>query len=472
MRAIEKARAWSNTLPTRKEQGPLAPPLFVPYGSSSYYGRGYRWEQVRHYQQWQYVAINAWMAEIAGGEPPKLGWVNPKQEKSKRYMTKALGGPKEHEEFEPFPSDNPLQRLFNNPNKPYVAYDLFAYHTLFLALTGVSYWWCIRDGLGIPRELWVLPSHWVQLITDMGDGKYYYLVQSPWGPQQVIPFDDVVVFQKHSPWTIYEGFGISLAIREWVDTYENNMRARLAQYINGAIPAFAISLADGQLDPDDATLERYYQKYYARFQGANNTGKPIITGPGVEVKALGISPVDMGYDRTEDQIRDMILAAYGVPGAIVGLTKEMTYGSVKATQDAFRDYSVNPMLTYMGQVITEKILRATPGYENALCFWENRAKGDPDFLLRQEDQDLRTGVKAVNEVRTARGLEAYPHGGDNPMINGVLLPWQKPEASLTEETQQMEMAFQRSMSTSCGTAGGYLVPPALPYRNGRNGVHK
>src|SRR6185436_12845638 len=54
-------------------------------------------------------------------------------------------------------------------------------------------------------------------------------------------------------------------------------------------------------------------------QGEDKTGQPVITGPGVKINQMGITPVDMGYKDMEDQSRDMILAAFRVPKGVLGL---------------------------------------------------------------------------------------------------------------------------------------------------------
>ncbi len=261
-------------------------------------------------------------------------------------------------------------------------------------------------------------------------------------------------FYEHSPLNPhYEGYGVSQAISEWLDCYESLIRMRLAVFKNGAVPAFHVQLGEAYMDPDEQFLSRFYGKWFSKFQGEDNSGKPLITGADVEVKSIeGHRPADAlaASNQSEEQIRDQTLAALGVPKAIVGLTDDMTYGSVEASKDAFREFSCNAELTYTGQVITHKVIRPTPNCANGILFWEDRLAGDPDYRLREQDQDLKTGVKSVNEVRGERGYEPWPFGGDNPMVNDEEKPWLKRE-------KEPETPPAKIMGEGAGSVGGYLA---------------
>ena len=451
----------------------------VPFGGTSFFGQAYRMEEVSHLKYWVGVAIRCWQKEVSGGEAPKLGVLTPKVEEERKTIAKckslgwgeratrlelhkkacqqreirrrsysprnkALGGPKEHEEFTAWEYNHPLVELFQVPNNLDCASDLWGFSVLFYLLTGELYWWVMRNEYGVPVEIWVIPSHWIVRIACAGDGTpQEYLVQSPWGAMQRIPYDDVLPFHDLSPLNRYEGMSIGQMISEWIDAYETMLRSRLAQNLNGGIPAFHVSLSDEYVDPDEAMLNRYYAKWFARFQGPDNAGKPVITGPGVDVKALGISPVDMGYKDFEDQFRDMILAAYGVPKTIIGITESMTYGSVLASQQQFCQTSVNPFLGTMGQRITHGLIRRTPHCDQGVCFWDDRVLNDPEADRAEEAALFSQGAISPDEIRNRHGMEPWPFGGDDPWMNQVQMPWatggkKDDEADLSESLGRAE----------------------------------
>lgn len=408
---------------------------------------------------WAGIAVRCWEREVAGGEAPKLGDLSPKEtaekkilakckslnydgrttrlelhkhlshqkeirRRSYRPLNKALGGPQEHEEFTAWEYDHPIVDLFRVPNNLDCSSDLWGYSVLFYLLTGELHWWVIRNEYRVPVEVWVIPSHWIvrKAVTD-GEGRpVSMLVQNPWGQMQAIPYDDVLSFYDLSPLNRYEGWSVNHMVAEWIDAYETMLRSRLAQNVNGGIPAFHVSLSDEYVDPDEAMLNRYYAKWFARFQGPDNAGKPLITGPGVEVKALSISPVDMDYVNTENQFRDMILGAYGVPKGVVGLEPSSDV-SAYAPQRQFLRFAVNPFLGKLGQRITHGLIRRTPNCGQGVCFWDDRVIDDPEAIRAEEKHLWETGAIAPDEIRNRHGMEPWPFGGDDPWMNGVELPW-------------------------------------------------
>lgn len=413
---------------------------------------------------------------MAGGEAPKFGNILPKEDGEQKVLmkcksfgwdrqkteleirkhaafqskarrrgynpfNKALGGPREHEEFEAWDDDNPIVKLFHRGNVLHIGYDIWAYSTLFWLLTGELYWWVMRNEYGVPVEIWVIPTHWMRLVTGRDGLPEAYAIQSPWGTLQYAPYDDVLPFYDHSPLSYYEGWGVTLMIAEWIDAYETMLRSRLAQNLNGGIPAFHVALSDEYVDPDEAMLNRYYSKWFSRFQGPENAGKPLITGPGVEVKALSISPVDMDYVATENQFRDMILSALGVPKGVVGL-EPPSDTSAYAPQRAFLRFAVQPWLGMLSQRITHGLIRRTPNCDRGVCYWDDRVLDDPEQVSRERQGMFDRGMLTPNEGRTAEGYEPFPHGGDDPVLNQQIVPWGTGQQS--QDNQDLEQSMDRA----------------------------
>ena len=60
--------------------------------------------------------------------------------------------------------DHKLTQLFESPNDYHTSGDLWYMTTLFLDLMGESYWYMPANSLGIPGQLWVIPSQYLSLI--------------------------------------------------------------------------------------------------------------------------------------------------------------------------------------------------------------------------------------------------------------------------------------------------------------------
>jgi hypothetical protein len=359
-----------------------------------------------------------------------------------------LAGPSEHEEFEAWERDHPLVELFSVPNLLDCKYDLWAYTTLFYCLCGWSNWWVMRNEHGVPVEVWPIPTHWMRLVTGRDGMPEAYAIQSPWGTLQYAPYDDVLSFYDHSPLDRYEGYSVPLMIGDWLDAYDAMIQSQTAQNYNGAIPAFHVELSDEYVDPDEAMLNRLYAKWFARFQGPTKAGQPLITGPGVKINPLGLTPVQMGYHELDDQFRDKMLAALCVPKAMVGI--ESLQESQYAAHIQFFEIAVNPFLTMLGQRITHGMVRRTPHLEDGICFWDTRVPDNAEG--RRADIQLRAANRAMspNMIMTEYGEEPWPYGGDNPIdpTTGQELPWAT--GGQPKEHAELEASFRRA-------AGGNLA---------------
>jgi hypothetical protein len=436
-----------------------------PYGGGAYFGQAYRWEQILHYKYWIFVGIQAWIKQIAGASFPNIGKIKKKDASSKKAIKKALGGPRDHQEFEPYDDEHPLVRLFHNPNAPDVSYDLWAYHILFKKLTGSAHWWVIKNGFGVPVEIWVIPTHWMRLHTDRDGMPMGYTVQPPWASIQWVPYEDVVSFYEHSPLNRYEGHAVTQAIAEWIDVYESTMRTWLATFKNGAAPAFHVELDESYGDPDEAFLSRLYAKWFQRFQGEDRSNLPFITGPGMKVTPFGIKPTEVGYETSEARIRDNTLCALTVPKVIVGLQDSMTYGALVAALNSFFTLAINPELLYTGQICSEKIIK--PCDPEGAMFWDEQKIIDPSDMREDLRMQVEKGIRSPNDARTVLGIPPYPNGGNNPLIAGVEMPWaEDAEADKDLETAMREQLGEAPESDEeavpPGEEGAEVSPSSAP----------
>ena len=73
----------------------------------------------------------------------------------------------------------------------------------------------------------------------------------------------------------------------------------------------------------DEQLRQVEAKFMARYAGETRANKPLFLPPGVKMQKLQITPAEMDYTASSEQIRDMILAAFGVPATIAGINKNM-----------------------------------------------------------------------------------------------------------------------------------------------------
>jgi HK97 family phage portal protein len=387
---------------------------FAPNGM----GTGSGWTSDRHaeglmYRGWVYIAVRALAQEIAQRAPVSAlldRGAGDEPEPAKRasgWWTKALNSDvaRGTDEVKPLPWNHPLPRLLSNPNGPDTSFEFWYEHEMFMGINGLAYWWVIRNGFGVPVELWILPPAWVTPRWGTTPSWVSHYEVRPYGAARpfVIAADDVIAFKAKHPWEKRDGYSPLVAGNLWVDSSNSIDRTRLAAFKNGSAPSIAVELGEKYGDPTQQAIDRIYEKYFARISGEMNAGRPVITPPGAKVHQLtGVSPQEMGYNESGNTIRDMVLSLFGVPYTIAMIVGGATFENNQESRVAFHQNTINPKLRWYGQVITEKL--AKPNFDDsAVVFWEDATPVDAAQRNADMQADFAMGAITPDEVRQERG---------------------------------------------------------------------
>lgn len=400
-----------------------------------------RIEQSRHFKHWIYIAINR-IADKIACQFPNIGNLITTYAPNRNLSTqsniekyksiirscnsrKALTPLGDHQDLEHVKADHPLPTLLHDPNDTDTSYDLWYETILFLLLEGSAYWWMPRNSLGLPTAIWVLPSHWVwpnmgkeRLIDSYDlrptDGNYL---------RKTIPFDEILHFRKKNPISKIDGFTAMTAGAQWLDIQEAIDRSRWHTFKNGAFPSCALEFDPAFKDPTTEELDRIEAKFLARYQGEIRTGRPLLLPPGVKFHKLSITPREFDYCKSAEQIRDEVLALFGVPHVIAGISKNHTKGSLAEAKNTFYETTINPLCRFLGQTITERLAKLYD--KNLRVWWDDMSTEDPQLVEERLLDGVKFGLIAANEWRAFHGWDKFEYGGDNPVIIpiGVGLPW-------------------------------------------------
>lgn len=429
-------------------------PHHVPYASG---WTANRVEQARSFRHWVYVAVHRIASEVAAKTPnvsTLKGAAEADESPGERYLRslvrrqKALTPLLSHQGLKPVRDGHPLVRLFNDPNEPDVSFDLWYETVLFLLLTGTFYWWVPRHPTtGLPEAIWVLPSHWVWPVWGKDGALEYWELRPTEGGyyRKEFPADEVIVGRWKNPVSKIDGQSPAQAVSDWVDTQDAVNRATNHAYKNGITPTVAIQFDGSINDPTSEQLRRIEQKFLGRLQGVENSNRPLFLPPGVKVVPLSLLPNQMVFGDTAERTRDNILAAYAVPALVAGVMKGMTYGSILAAQTGFYAFAVNPLLRFLGQLLTEKLARA---YDPRLrVWWEDFTPIDP----QQRNADIKTmgmfGAISPNEIRIQNGFEPWADPAyDDPLIPANMVTegsggpggWDDPDARNNPEAVDLD----------------------------------
>lgn len=409
-------------------------------------------EQVRKFRLWKFVAIRC-IAEEWARQQASVGFRRSpgSVDKSMRHKMlstalrkKSFASLQAHEEIELADSDYALAQLLRNPNQPDTSYSFFYRLAQFLELTGRNYWWKVRNRLGDCMELWTLFPQWVTPVPGSQRLVDKYIIRPQGiGYNAVKPFeldaDDVVPFLYPSPLTMIGGHSPTQAGAEWTDEGEAMDASKWFMFQNAHRPDMVINTDHevfGKNPFTQSQLAGFYSQLEGRLKGTENAHRPIVFNPGMKAEPWKKTPQEMDFVNSGDQNRTWQMAVHKVSSTIAGISEDENYASACVHVANFIQRTMGPKYAMVGQIVTENL--AAEFDPNAIVFWQDNPPTDPDQLNKDLDLDMRTGIRAPNEARQVRGLEPYPHGGDNPMINGIEFPWVTEDVQMPQNWTQAD----------------------------------
>jgi hypothetical protein len=307
-------------------------------------------------------------------------------------------------------SDHISNVILTSPNPVFSLQAILGLTAWWLNLTGQAYYQIVHDGAGIPRELWPMPPNRVHPIPSDVDVIGGYVVSGSSGEEVFLETREVVRVWRPDPLDIYQSLG-SLSPQA---TEYNAERFRITHveqtYKNDATPRIVLEGDREEQLPTPSEHKAFGVKWreaYHRRKGQQQ-GVPAILPPGFKARELGQTAdgsmtVEMG-----NQLRDQMLSAMGVPGSIVGLVQDVNRAAAETNQYTFDKHGVMPKTKLVAAALTHQL---APQFDpNILYKFEEFLSPDKEFLLKQEEMDLRQKVRVINEIRVRRKLEPVDHG--------------------------------------------------------------
>ncbi len=364
------------------------------------------------------------------------GWKNATSvAKTKFCLYKKSYNNNEEEEKLTKIKQHPLMDLLNNVNPHSNKFELFTLTQLFQELTGNSYWWIPRGVLGIPESIWNIPSHWMRIVPSKTRFIEGYIMQTPGSPQ-IIPFDEeeIIHFKFPSPFNIHYGSGPLHASRFGIDLNEQIKTWGINFFLNNAQPS-GVLMTENSLSKDQ--YERLRDRWNQKYRGSKNAGKVAILESGLKYEQTGSTVKEAQFGEMSREIRDEILAIFGVPASKLGLVEDVNRANAEANDYTYQKETILPRLTLIEEKINEKL---SPIYDERLVFqFENTLPEDKEFRLREKQINIQSGFSTIDEEREREGLEAFELPETSaPLIPFSLVPAGSPKPENTYDPSQEE----------------------------------
>lgn len=338
-------------------------------------------EQVRQCRHWVYVAVRLIASRVAG---TPLSFVR-------------------EDTGETIPFDHPLRRLFREVNRFETDVSLWTKTLTFLELTGNAYWYAPRNRAGAVAEIWVLPSQHMRVVPSRERFIKGYLFQHA-GVEEVFGSDEIIHLKYPSPETPFYGVGPLQAAAESVDAHAAMKAAERSSFTQGAFPGLAIQ-TDEKLSAD--VRKRLETAFRTGFAGPDRAGRTLILEQGLKVRPFTFSPREMDFLESSRMTRDEILAVFGVPAAVAGVSEDVNRASAEAMLYTFSENTVWPKLRLIESQLTQDLCRTFDPRLSARF-------ANPVPSLRHEDRldmiaRLQHSVTTPEEERARLGLGNRRH---------------------------------------------------------------
>jgi HK97 family phage portal protein len=322
--------------------------------------------------------------------------------------------------------DHPFLDLMKNVNQFNNQFDLKEQTELFLELTGNAYWYPVRNGLGVPVELWMIPSQYMTIIPDKEKYIKGYLYRR--GADR-IPYDEeeIIHFKFANPQNQFYGKSPASAI--WgaykflgdIRDFEN------ALLENRGMP-------EGGLETDqrvsDAEFERVKTDWKETHQGKLKVGKTAFLDKGIKYVKYGISPKDVTYPVGQKRAIEEIAAAFEIPMSKL-TTEAVNLANATAGEIQYQRDTVVPRLRRMEEKLNEKLV---PMFDDRLFVaFDDPVPTNRELELKESEGRLRNYVSTINEERAIIGKEPVSWG-NLPFVPMNLMPYGSsvPEEQINE----------------------------------------
>jgi HK97 family phage portal protein len=303
-------------------------------------------------------------------------------------------------------TDHPILDLFEQVNLVHNAWDPWELTTLYQEVLGSCYWYLSFDGLGVPKEIWVLPSQNVTPKRRPGSRNIvdYYEYRTGIHTQQFSP-ETIVHFRYPDPRDPYlSGLSPLRACYENIALDSEYTAFKKATWENNALPGAIIS-------PDEVIGEeerdRLEQQWNAKFR-RGGTGRTLIAESGMKVSILSHSMGDLAALAEKGANKEDIANAFHVP--LSYFTKDTNLANFEAAEYQHLTTAITPRLMRRDEKINEQLIPLFDDSGRLFVASQDPMGHDTDDDTVRLEIDLKYGVVSINELRGERGLPPVPWG--------------------------------------------------------------
>lgn len=313
-----------------------------------------------------------------------------------------------------------INRLLSNPNPYFTTSQIMKGISNWYDVNGNVFLWTPTLGHDVPLQMWVLNPTRMRVVRGGDNFIKKYVYQSANDGAFEIPENEICHIANIFPSSAKPdeligmnifGRGLVSAVLPYaqIDKEVSDYLQRLFE--NNAVPPLVATSTDNV----DAEL---WQSLKEQWNEAlpNYKLRALLSG-GLTMALPPKSELYANYDSVSGDVRSQIAQVFGVPSGM--LTGEFQNRATAEVQYAvFRRQTIDPVAIYIAEELTRHFRR----FENDVLIQAMPYEfADIDAQIKQEEFELKYGIKTINDARRERGYDAI-NGGDVPMLVNGLVP--------------------------------------------------
>ncbi len=305
--------------------------------------------------------------------------------------------------------DHPIVTLFQNVNPALSAFDLWELTELYLEVNGCAYWLLDVDPmLNIPSAIWILPAHLVvpRRMPDSPRIVDYYEYRGL--TIQEFPPNRIIHFRFPDPRDPYlSGLSPLRACYEQASLVSEFAAMKRNVYDHTGMPSVLLTPNEPISLEERDRLEKLWAQKFSR----GGQGKALVADSALSVTLLSHSMGDLAALADMKATKQDICNAFHVP--LPFLTTETNMANMQASDHLHKSLAIVPRLQRRDEKLNQQFLPLFDPSGRMFFQSPDPVPANQQYLLQQEQSDLKLGVLTVNEVRASRGMPPVPWG-DKP----------------------------------------------------------
>ncbi len=321
---------------------------------------------------------------------------------------------------------HPLLDVFANPNVAMTSWHLLFITIASLELTGKSHWWLTISN-GKP-EIWPIPTSWISPIH--GDSEPYAdwnVMPGGIGVPEKVPGKEIIYIYYPDPSDPFGAVSPAWAQSKGIGADEQLQESQVRAFANSIWPGLALIMGDpDQIDFDQdggpplLEVEQRQQMLAAvkqHYAGVTKAGEPLILDALIkDVKQITRGINEMDFLDSGKVTKGRITQGFGTNPIIMGELEGANRASSQFAKEHFADFTVNPKIELISQVLTRAFQSRSPQPKQELQVWIEPYQPKNREEVRK-DYDLLAKYQATNRDELRAALRGLP-----PMENGETIP--------------------------------------------------